>query len=68
VFPLATPITGNFYGITYSAVIDFQEKYRSEILTPAGLEHGSGYVGSYTRAKLNDLVQLNKLNKNYGKR
>jgi|GEM_PF-943669 len=55
VFPLATPITGNFYGITYSAVIDFQEKYKDEILKPAGLEHGSGYVGSYTRAKLNAL-------------
>ncbi len=38
-----------------SAVTAFQEKYRSEILTPNGLTHGTGYVGPATRKKLNQL-------------
>ncbi|MEK7116650.1 MAG: hypothetical protein AAB837_00605 [Patescibacteria group bacterium] len=36
-----------------SAVSTFQQKYRSEILTPAGLASPTGYVGGRTRAKLN---------------
>lgn len=38
-----------------SAVSSFQERYRSEILTPAGLSSGTGYLGARTRAKLNSL-------------
>ncbi len=38
-----------------SAVTGFQEKYKSEILTPNGLSHGTGYVGPSTRKKLNQL-------------
>jgi len=47
---------GHIFGeSTASAVTGFQEKYRSEILTPLGLKYGTGYVGKSTRAKLNQL-------------
>lgn len=46
---------GYFGEQTASAVVGFQEKYRSEILTLWGLAHGTGYVGKTTRAKLNKL-------------
>jgi len=46
---------GNFGENTASAVVSFQEKYKSEILGPWRLEHGTGYVGQTTRAKLNKL-------------
>lgn len=44
-----------FTEFTASAVVGFQEKYKSEILTPLGLKYGTGYVGPATRAKLNSL-------------
>ena len=45
----------NFGEYTASAVTGFQEKYKSEILSPSGLRNGTGYAGPATRAKLNKL-------------
>lgn len=49
-------VTGNFLSLTQAAVIRFQEKYSSEILSPLGLQQGTGYVGQATRAKINQLL------------
>src|SRR3990167_5201428 len=48
--------TDYFGPATLSAVIRFQEKYRGEILLGAGLRRGTGFIGSLTRAKLNNLI------------
>lgn len=45
--------TGVFGGLTRKAVIALQEKYTTEILKPAGLKKGTGYVGTLTNVFLN---------------
>lgn len=51
------------YGVfgvsTTAAVTGFQEKYRNEILAPAQLIAGNGFVGKGTRNKLNSLYGCN---------
>jgi hypothetical protein len=49
-------VTGNFGNLTLAAVIRFQEKYKSEILTPVKLEKGTGFVGLMTRSKINQIL------------
>lgn len=40
---------------TAAAVSGFQQKYKDEILAPAGLAYGNGFAGRFTRTKLNQL-------------
>jgi len=44
-----------FGALTRDAVVRFQEKYSEEILTPNGLNHGTGTVGPSTRTVLSRL-------------
>ena len=54
-------VTGTFGPLTQTAVARLQEKYNSEVLKPAGVLRGTGFVGSLTRLKLNALAQLRGL-------
>src|SRR3989344_2101978 len=49
-------VTGYFGYMTRNAIKRFQEKYADDILKPLGLSEGTGYVGTATRAKLNELA------------
>ena len=45
-----------YYGaLTAAAVSKMQTAYRSEVLTPLGLQNPTGYFGNSTRAKANEL-------------
>lgn len=47
----------DYFGLgTKRALIKFQEKYRAEVLVPAGLVSGTGFFGEKTRAKMNALM------------
>ena len=46
--------TTYFGNLTHQAVIRFQEKFRSQILTPLNLFSGTGFVGQSTINKLKD--------------
>lgn len=48
--------TLNFGPATQKAVQKFQNKYANEVLRPAGLAQGSGFVGLWTRLKLNQIL------------
>ncbi len=49
----------DFFGrLTRDKVIKFQEHYKNEILAPINLQKGTGYVGFYTRTKINSLINL----------
>ncbi len=50
------PVTGNFFWLTKTAVMNFQSVYAAEVLKPAGFDKPTGYVGTFTRAKLNQLA------------
>ncbi len=51
-------VTGNFLSLTEVAVIRFQEKYAEDILASWGIEKGTGFVGTTTRAKMNEILSL----------
>ena len=50
------PATGVFDELTEEAVINFQEQYREEILSPWGIAAPTGYVYLTTRKTINELV------------
>lgn len=52
-FPEAQAFTGYYGDVTFNAVLQLQNKYKAEILTPIGLTYGTGNVGDATLKWLN---------------
>ncbi len=48
-------VTGYFGPITKRALIKFQEKYQTEILSPINLKKGTGFFGPLTRSFLKEM-------------
>ena len=55
--------TDYFGPATKRALIKFQEKYREDVLTPAGLSIGTGFFGEKTRLKAKTLLLGTSLSK-----
>ncbi len=55
VYPEAL-VTGYFGPLTFAAVVRFQEKYTSEVLAPFNITKGTGFVGTFTRKKINEIL------------
>ncbi len=54
---LSLVLSGVYGTADYNAVIKWQEKYASEILTPVGLTRGSGYFATASANKMRSLQQ-----------
>lgn len=50
-------VNGEFGSDTLDAVMDFQNKYKKQVLDIWGLESASGFVGPTTRLRMNFMIQ-----------
>ena len=57
-FPATQAFTGFYGAITTTGVTELQQKYTSAILTPLGLQNGTGVVGESTISWLNEKYGL----------